>query len=336
MCTVLVTGGAGFIGFHTVQRLVQENKKVIIIDHLCESYYPKEYKLKRLDLLGFSNTENNSEDKEGVIYTNKNKTVSFIKADLYNINTYIPLLQELNVEYIIHLGANASVPYSIKHPDLYIKDIQSFYNILNYSIEHRIKNFVFASSSSVYGKDNPAPFLEEYPINNPASIYAASKVCDEIIAKTLSSIHNNSITALRFFTVYGPYGRPDMAIHKFTKAIINDEPITINGDGTIRRAYTYIDDVVQSIYRSIFNPQKGFNVFNVGNEGSVNLLDVIHYLEDIIGKKANILFKEKLDVDMSITATIMDKFYSVFNYRSCISTREGLQKFVHWYKELYV
>ena len=330
MSKILVTGGAGFIGYHTVKRLVQENQEVLIIDSLCESYYPIYNKIKRLHLLGFIG----SEFLPHQVYINSDNTISFIKADLSNLDDYIGLLSNLNIDYVIHLGSHASVPFSLNHPDLYIQDIQSFYNILNCSIAHKVKNFVFASSSSVYGKHNPAPFLEQYPVDSPASIYAASKVCDEIIAKTLSSIHNNSITALRFFTVYGPYGRPDMAIHRFTKAIINEEPITINGDGTVRRAYTYIDDVVESICQAIFNPQKGFNVFNVGNEESVSMLDVIHYLEDIIGKKAIINFKERIDVDMPVTATLMNKFYNTFGYKSCISTKEGLQKFVDWYKTL--
>lgn len=328
MSHVLVTGGAGFIGFHTVNRLVQEGNIVFIIDNLCESYYPIYNKIKRLHLLGFTDIE----FLQNQIYTNNNNTVRFIKANLSQPEYYVKLLSNIKFDYVIHLGSQASVPFSINHPDLYIQDIQSFYNILNYSIVNKVKNFVFASSSSVYGKNNPTPFIEDYKIDSPASIYAASKVCDEIIAKTLSSIHNTSIAALRFFTVYGPYGRTDMAIHRFTKSITNEEPITINGDGSVRRAYTYIDDVVESIYRATTNPQRGFNAFNVGNEESVSLLDVIHYLENIINKKANIIFKKKIDVDMLVTATKMDKFYNTYGYRSSISTLEGLTRFVDWYK----
>lgn len=333
MSNILVTGGAGFIGFHTTKYLLSKGHKIIIVDSISESYYNVSYKIKRLGILCFHETE----FKPNTIYTNANSSVYLIKADLSNPEEYYSLLDCFTIDYVIHLGSHASVLYSLQHPDRYIKDIVGFYNILDYAQKHSVKNFVFASSSSVYGKYNPAPFLEEYPIDNPISIYAASKVCDEIIAKTYCSIYPISITALRFFTVYGPCGRPDMAVHKFVQSIYTGEPITINGDGCIRRSYTYIDDVVESIYRATFNPQTDnkYRVFNVGNEETVSILELISCIEKISGKKAILHFQEGVSVDMPITAASMDKFYKTFGYRSEFNTERGITKFISWFRTYY-
>ncbi len=330
---ILVTGGAGFIGFHTTKYLVSKGHKVIIVDSIGESYYNVSYKLRRLGILCFHESEFNP----NTIYSNSNSSIYFIKANLSKPEEYYFLLDSFTIDYVIHLGSHASVPYSLQHPEKYIQDIVSFYNVLNYAQKHSVKNFVFASSSSVYGRENPAPFLEEYPIDNPISMYAASKVCDEIIAKTYCSIYPIPITALRFFTVYGPCGRPDMAVHKFVQSVYTGEPIRINGDGSIRRSYTYVDDVVESLYRATFNPQTDnkFRVFNVGNEETVSILELVECIEKVSGRKANIQFQEGVSVDMPITSTTMDKFYSVFGYRSEYNTERGITQFISWFKNYY-
>lgn len=329
---VLVTGGAGFIGYHFSKYLIQKGITPIIIDNLCYSYYPIDLKLDRLKSLGFNYPYfiNNQQ------YTNLNSSAIFIKADLSEPDTLTKVLPE-DIDYIVHLGSHASVPYSLKDPNVYIqKDMVAFQNILNFCVQRKIKHLVFASTSSVYGKDCQVPFRETDIQLKPISIYAASKACMETLAFAYSSTYSIHSTALRFFSVYGPYGRPDMAMWKFAEALLKDREITINGDGSIKRSYTYIDDVVESIYRAMLFSDKQtqlFDYFNVGSENSTAIIDVLHVLELACNKKANITFKDALSVDMPITYASMDKFYSIYGYRSKVDYKDGSRYFVQWLRE---
>lgn len=329
MSKVLVTGGAGFIGYNFCKYLIQKGITPVIIDNLCYSYYSIDLKLDRLKSLGFTHPyfTNNQQ------YTNLDSSAIFIKADLSEpdiLNKVLPT----DIDYIVHLGSHASVPYSLKDPNVYIqKDVVAFQNILNYCVQKNLKHLIFASTSSVYGKDCPVPFRETDIQLKPISIYAASKVCMETLAFAYASTYSLHSTALRFFSVYGPYGRPDMAMWKFAEALLKDKEITINGDGTIRRSYTYIDDVVEGIYRAMTQSDKQeqlFDYYNVGNENSTSILDVLHTLEDVTKKKGNVVFKESINVDMPITYASMDKFYSIYNYRASTDYIEGATLFVNW------
>ena len=329
---VLVTGGAGFIGYHFSKYLIQKGITPIIIDNLCYSYYSIDLKLDRLKSLGFTHPYFNKNQQ----YTNLDSSSIFIKADLSDPDTLTKVLPK-DIDYVVHLGSHASVPYSLKDPNVYIqKDVEAFQNILNYCVSKKIKHLVFASTSSVYGRDCQVPFRETDTQLKPISIYAASKVCMETLAFAYASTYSLHSTALRFFSVYGPYGRPDMAMWKFAEALLKDREITINGDGTIRRSYTYIDDVVESVYRAMILSDKQeqlFDYYNVGNENSTSILDVLHTLEEVTNKKGNVVFKDFINVDMPITYASMDKFYSTYDYRAKVDYIEGSSLFVKWLRE---
>ena len=329
---ILVTGGAGFIGYNFSKRLISSGIHPIIIDNLCYSYYPIDLKLDRIKQLGFQNSYFNNNE----INHNKDDSAIFIKSDLSSVNLG-SILSDYDIDYIVHLGSHASVSYSLRDPNVYIqKDVVGFQNLLNFSIQRKIKHLVFASTSSVYGRNCPVPFREENTQLNPISVYAASKACMEEIACAYAPTYSIPCTALRFFSVYGPYGRPDMAMWRFSEALLKDKDITINGDGSVKRSYTYIDDVVESIYRVITTPVKRkelFDYYNVGNEDTTRIIDVLHTLEGICNKEARIIFNDPLDIDMPVTYASMDKFNSVYSYRAKTSYRDGASSFVSWLKK---
>jgi len=335
--SIFVTGAAGFIGFHLCKRLINEDKFVIGFDNL-NNYYSKQLKLARINRL-----------KE--ISSKLGKRFLFIEGDICDSQSLKIIFKEYKIEFVVNLAAQAGVRYSIKNPNAYIKsNIQGFANILEVSANFKIKHLIYASSSSVYGGSNIAPFSELNNVDHPISLYAASKRSNELMAHSYSHIYNLPTTGIRFFTVYGPWGRPDMALYLFTENILKNKPIEIFNDGKMGRSFTYIDDAVESLNRIIFNippshirnkneyypPNKSwspFRIFNVGSDKSESLLNYIEALEEILNKKAKRKYLPLQQGDVKITASNNEELYSWIGYSPKTDLRIGIKKFVSWYKK---
>ncbi len=317
---ILVTGCAGFIGFHLSSYLLKKNINVIGIDNIND-YYDVNLKKNRLKLLK--------------IY----KNFSFNKFDLINKKKIDLIVKKNRIKIIIHLAAQAGVRYSIKNPDTYFKNnLEVFFNILEVSRLHKINHLLFASTSSVYGKNLTYPSAENFYSDKPLSIYAATKKSNEVMAHSYSNIFNLPCTALRFFTVYGPYGRPDMALFKFTKNILENKNIQLFNNGNHARDFTYIDDVVSGIYSVINKPIKQnipFNILNIGNGNPRKLKEYIKFIEQNLGLRAKI---KKLPIqkgDIKKTHADISKLNLYSGYNPKISIEVGIKKFIDWYKEYY-
>ena len=285
--TTIVTGAAGFIGFHLCKRLIEEGKKVIGIDNI-NNYYDVNLKYKRLQIL-----KDCSKD-----------SFDFFKEDIEDKDKIVDLFREYNPDKVVNLAAQAGVRYSIENPDIYIQsNLVGFLNIIECCRNFNVKHFIYASSSSVYGGNVKMPFSEAHSVDHPVSLYAATKKANELIAHSYSHLYNLPSTGLRFFTVYGPWGRPDMALFLFTKAIIEGSPIDVFNKGDMIRDFTYIDDIIESLFRVINNPptiDPSFNklepnpskswaphrVFNIGNSEPITLMQFIEAIENSLGKKA--------------------------------------------------
>ncbi len=337
--SILITGTAGFIGFHLASRLIKEGENVIGIDNFNNYYEPslKEARyenLKRIALEHNANFEmfrNNIEDLQAI------KEIS----------------RKYNPKVVIHLAAQAGVRYSLINPSSYIQsNLVGFGNILEFCREKKINNLIYASSSSVYGGNTNMPFSEEQVVDHPISLYAASKKANELMAHSYSHLYNIPSIGLRFFTVYGPWGRPDMALSIFTKSIIEGETIKIFGKGEMYRDFTYIDDIVESICRLIkkpATPNKNFNpkkpdpsssfaphqIFNIGNSKPVKLLDFISSIEKCLKLEAK---KEYLPIqpgEVISTFSNNTSLESYIGFKPQTSINEGVEKFVEWYKKFY-
>ena len=333
MKTILVTGSAGFIGYHLVLELLRLNFNVIGIDNL-NNYYDVKLKKTRLGSI------------DEFIKSNKIKSsYSFINIDLVNSNQLNELFIKNNITVVINLAAQAGVRYSIDNPETYIEsNLVGFANILeccrNFSVEH----LIYASSSSVYGMNKKIPFSENDNTDHPISLYAATKKSNELLAFSYSHLYNIPMTGLRFFTVYGPYGRPDMAYFKFTEAILNNKPIDIYNFGKMKRDFTYIDDIVSGILEVLKVPPKDQHqnsstsqaphiIYNLGNNDPVSIDRFIKAIESACGVKAvkNSLPMQAGDVPITYADTIC--LENDFKYKPSTSIEEGIKKFVDWYKE---
>lgn len=326
--TILVTGSAGFIGSYLVERLCKEYKvKVIGIDNLNDYYDIKLKKYRLNKLLTFENFK-------------------FIKGDIADKELIQGIFEEYKPNIVVNLAAQAGVRYSIENPDIYINtNIIGFYNILEAIRNNPVEHFVYASSSSIYG-DDVTPYLEEANTDRPVSLYGATKKCDEVLAYSYSKMYNIPSTGLRFFTVYGPLGRPDMAYFSFTNKLINKEKIKIYNYGKCKRDFTYIDDIVEGIIRVMMgSPDSSIphNIYNIGNSESIELLDFISILEEEL-IKAELLpedynfesYKELIPMqkgDVVETYSDTTKLEKDYGFRPNTSIREGLKKFIEWYKE---
>ncbi len=335
---VLVTGSAGFIGFHIVSRLIKENFNVIGLDSL-NNYYDVNLKYARLKENGILKTEISSKK---LVKSRMFNNYSFTQVKLENYNDLKELFESQKFDFVINLAAQAGVRYSIENPKAYIdSNILGFYNIIQLSNIFKIKHLFYASSSSVYGLSKDVPFKEESTNTNvPASLYAASKKTNELIAHTYSHLFNLPTTGLRFFTVYGPWGRPDMALFLFTKAALNNERIKVFNNGEMMRDFTYIDDIVESVVRlvNLANKNKSitnFNVFNLGNNSPVNLLDFINEIEKQIGKETKKDFLPLQDGDVKKTYADVNKLYNLIDFAPKTSISYGVKKFIEWYKNFY-
>lgn len=320
---ILVTGGAGFIGYHLSKQLLEYDCTVIGYDNLND-YYEVQLKYDRLKDL---------EGREG--YT-------FIKGDLADKETLGKLFQEYSFDSVVNLGAQAGVRYSIDNPDAYMSsNMVGFYNILECCRHYPVEHLVYASSSSVYGANKKVPFSVEDKVDYPVSLYAATKKSNELMAHCYSKLYGIPATGLRFFTVYGPFGRPDMAYFKFAKKIMNGETIQIYNNGDMMRDFTYIDDIVKGIANILPNPPEEietgakYKVYNIGNNKPEKLMDYIQTLEKHLGREAKKEFLPMQPGDVYQTYADVSDLMHDFNFKPSTSIDEGLGKFVTWFKEYY-
>lgn len=337
--SILVTGCAGFIGFHTSKYLLERGEKVIGIDNLND-YYDVSLKKKRLKILQEANKEN------------AKIKFSFYKFGLENEKRIRKCFKENKIKIVINLAAQAGVRYSIDNPHLYAKsNIIGFLNILEASKDNNIQHLVYASTSSVYGAIPSLPFKESTPADYPIQFYAATKRANELMAHSYSHLYNLPTTGLRFFTVYGPWGRPDMALFKFVKFILEGKQIQIFNRGNHQRDFTYIDDIVDGIVKVAFKQPKSdlswiknpspdkssapFRIFNIGNNTSVNLLDFIKEIELQLGKKAKKKFVPLQKGDVKDTLSDISSISSYTNYKPKTSYKEGIKEFIRWYLDYY-
>ena len=335
---ILVTGSAGFIGFHLCKRLLEENLNVIGIDNV-NSYYDRKLKEKRLNILSSISL--------------KKRNWIFFKSDLIDKNNLIEIFKKYKPESVVNLAAQAGVRYSLENPSAYISsNIVGFYNILECCKELKVKNLLYASSSSVYGDNTKTPFKETDDTNHPVSLYAATKRSNELMAHTYSHLYNIPATGLRFFTVYGPWGRPDMAPMLFTKAILSKVPIKIFNNGNMSRSFTYIDDIIKIIFELINkpstpdykfkknnrNPSTSLNshrIFNVGNENSIKLLDFIKFLEEELGIESLKEFKDMQPGDVQHTSSDSSSLKELIGSIDYTPINLGIKQFINWYKDFY-
>ncbi len=328
---VLVTGIAGFIGFHVAKRFLHEGYCVVGFDNIND-YYDVQLKLDRLKELGIEEKDNQ--------WISSNANLKFAKADLLEKDILMNLFKTEKFHYVIHLAAQAGVRYSLEAPQKYIdSNITGFLNILECCRNYPVKHLVFASSSSVYGLNTKVPFSVEDRTDAPISFYAASKKANELMAHTYSHLFKIPTTGLRFFTVYGPWGRPDMAMYLFTKAIVNEEPIKVYNQGKLSRDFTYIDEIVESIFRLILKPNATtdipFNLFNIGNNKPEKLVDFIKEIERALGKKAIMEYLPMQLGDVEKTYADISSLSDFIFFKPKTSISQGIQKFITWYREYY-
>lgn len=329
---ILVTGAAGFIGFHLVRKLMERNDEVIGIDNIND-YYSVGLKYARLKESGIT------EDKivqgrivQSDIYAN----YRFVRVDMQDRSTLNRLFAEEKFDIVVNLAAQAGVRYSIENPHAYIdSNIVGFINLLEAVRNFPVKHFVYASSSSVYGGNAKTPFAESDNVDNPVSLYAATKKANELMAHVYSKLYKIPTTGLRFFTVYGPWGRPDMAPMLFAKAILAGEPIKVFNNGNLSRDFTYIDDIVEGLVRVIDhvpNDEIPAEIFNIGCGHPVPLMDFIHTLEDKLERKAEMRMLPMQPGDVYITYADTSKLAESMGYKPKVSLEKGIIEFVEWYK----
>ena len=346
---ILITGTAGFIGYHLAKHLLERGDTVVGIDNLND-YYDVRLKYARLANTGIQ--VNALEDGKPV-QSKKYPNYTFIKLDLLDKEQLDCTFKSFQFDAVCNLAAQAGVRYSLTNPDVYIdSNIKGFLNILECCRHFKISHLVYASSSSVYGLNKKMPFNEHDIADHPVSLYAASKKANEMMAHTYSHLFNLRTTGLRFFTVYGPWGRPDMALFIFTKAIIEGKPIEVFNNGNMKRDFTYIDDIVEGIVHVIDQPAESnpewdaqypdpatskapFRIFNIGRGAPVNLLDFVSEIEKRIHKKAIKVFRPMQEGDVAETCADVSNLDMVLNYKPQISVPTGVARFIAWYKAFY-
>lgn len=332
---ILVTGSLGFIGFHLVNKLVDEGHNVVGIDNI-NGYYNVKLKYDKLPILGIDEISPwPNKQYQSNIYNN----FSFYKIDITDRYQLENLFRDQKFEAVVNLAAQAGVQYSVENPHTYIENnITGFINLIDASKTFGIKHFIYASSSSVYGNRENVPFIESDNVDYPISLYAASKKSNELIAYSYSHLYGMKVTGLRFFTVYGPWGRPDMAPFIFTKNIIEGKTINVFNEGNLLRDFTFIDDIIEGIYKVInYSPQKEYtyNIYNIGRSEPVNLIDFISTIENKVEKKAKINFVPLRKGDVLKTYASTLKIFEDFGYVSKTEINTGLELFVNWYLEYF-
>ena len=331
---VLVTGCAGFIGFHLAKRLLKEGNSVVGLDNL-NPYYDVSLKEKRLEIL------------------QQYSDFAFVRASLEKKEAVERVFQEHPIKKVLHMAAQAGVRYSLENPYVYIEaNVAGFLNLLECCRRREVEHFVFASSSSVYGANTKKPFSVSDNVDHPVSLYAATKKTGELMAHVYSSLYGLPVTGLRFFTVYGPWGRPDMALFKFTRALLEDEPIKVYNYGHMKRDFTYIDDVVEGVVRVLKllprgnpewsgdSPDPGssfapYRLYNIGNNRPVELLHFIEVLEETLGKKARKEFLPLQPGDVVETYADVEDLMREAGFKPSTPIEVGIPKFVKWYRKYY-
>ncbi|PXV87250.1 UDP-glucuronate 4-epimerase [Lachnotalea glycerini] len=320
---ILITGAAGFIGFHLARRLLLDGLTVIGFDNL-NAYYDVKLKNDRLKIL------------------EAYKTFQFIKGDLANKEALEALFKSVNIDIVVNLAAQAGVRYSIENPDAYIQsNIVGFFNILECCRYYPVDHLIYASSSSVYGCNDKVPFSTEDKVDMPVSLYAATKKSNELMAYSYCKLYNIKATGLRFFTVYGPMGRPDMAYFSFSEKIIRNQPIKIFNNGNMYRDFTYIDDIVEGIVRILANSpvldrnQVGHKVYNIGNNKPEKLMLFVEILEKELGKEAIKEFCPMQPGDVYQTYADVSELERDFNFRPRTTLEEGINIFIEWFLKYY-
>ncbi len=316
---ILITGVAGFIGSHLAENLIKDHK-IIGIDNFCDYYSPE---TKNSNISKLTSLDN----------------FKLYKIDIRSMSEVEKCFEIESIDLVVHLAAMAGVRPSIVDPVLYTEvNINGTVNLLEACKKNNIKKFIFASSSSVYGNNKTVPFSEDDIVDFPISPYASTKKAGELICHTYHHLEEMSIACLRFFTVYGPRQRPDLAIHKFMNKIINNEPIQVFGDGTTKRDYTYIDDIIDGISKTINyvgNNEFVYDIFNLGESQTISLSEMIDTIEEVIGKKA---IKEIMPMqagDVEQTYANISKSKRLLGYNPSMNFEEGIERFYNWYKEFY-
>lgn len=335
---ILVTGAAGFIGFHVVKRLLRDSDvEVTGIDNLND-YYDTDLKLNRLHACGIEIKDISEAAIASTIYPQ----YTFYKIDIAETQQMDDLFTAGGFDYVIHLAAQGGVRYSIENPMAYTQsNLVGFTNILECCRHHHIKHLIYASSSSVYGSANKIPYNEEDNVDYPVSFYAATKKSNELMAHVYSHLYQLPTTGLRFFTVYGPWGRPDMAPMLFAQAISEDKPIELFNNGEMLRDFTFVDDIVEGVYRviSLLPDQNDihpyYRIFNVGNSRPVNLSEFVSAMEKQWGKKAKTELRPMQPGDVKDTFADTALLEKYTGYKPSTTLDEGIKKFIDWYKDYY-
>jgi len=331
---ILVTGAAGFIGYHLSERLLKEGFLVTGLDNL-NPYYDVSLKKARLFRL------------------NQKENFSFVRCDLEDGKAMKELFEKGSFNTVVHLAAQAGVRYSVEHPEKYISsNLVGFFNLLEGCKKTQIRHLLFASTSSVYGANKTIPFSTHHHTDHPLSLYAATKKSNELLAHVYSALYQIPSTGLRFFTVYGPWGRPDMALFMFTKNILEGKPIDVNNFGKMKRDFTYIDDVVEGVFRVMQKPPiknlqwdanhpdpcssfAPYRLYNLGSNNPVELMEFIALVEKELGKKAKKNILPLQPGDVSETFADVSDLEKDFSYRLCTNLRQGIKQFVIWYREYF-
>jgi UDP-glucuronate 4-epimerase len=332
--TILVTGAAGFIGMHLSKRLLEQGYEVVGLDNLNDYYDPRLKEDRLLEL-------------------KKYNRFSFIKLDLVDRKEILKLFEKFSFPYVIHLAAQAGVRYSLQNPHAYVdSNLVGFVNMMEACRHYPVKHFIYASSSSVYGANTKMPFSTSDNVDHPVSLYAATKKANELIAHTYSHLYGIPTTGLRFFTVYGPWGRPDMAYFSFTKHILEGKTIKVFNHGNMKRDFTYIDDIVEGIVRLLDKPPVSnsnwdracpdpsssyapYKIYNIGNNMPVKLMDFIETLESLLGVKAKMELLPMQPGDLESTYADIDDLQKAVDFHPSTSIEDGLREFVKWYRYYY-
>ena len=329
---VLVTGAAGFIGFHLVQSLCRRGDTVVGIDNIND-YYPVSLKYARLCESGIAEEEIVQGHR---VASRTMPNYSFLRLDITDLPSLERLFEEERFDAVVNLAAQAGVRYSIENPFAYIQsNVVGFINLLECCRRAKVAHLVYASSSSVYGGNTKTPFSESDRVDNQVSVYAATKKSNELMANVYAKLYGLPVTGLRFFTVYGPWGRPDMAPMLFTKAILSGKPIKVFNNGDLSRDFTYIDDIIEGVVRVLDSAPQGAipaEVYNIGHGSPVPLMDFIHTLEDKLGRKAEMQMMPMQPGDVYTTYADTTALANRFGYEPSTSLDAGIESFVHWYK----
>ena len=330
---ILVTGAAGFIGFHLCKQLLDLGHEVVGLDNIND-YYQTSLKYDRLKQLGIDNVTDN-QLLNSAIY---NKTFQFIKIGLEDASA-LDSVFELKFDIVCNLAAQAGVRYSLEAPQVYVEsNIVGFVNLLESMRKHQVRKLVYASSSSVYGNSDDVPFKTTNNVDHPISLYAASKKANELIAHTYSHLFKIETIGLRFFTVYGPWGRPDMAMFLFTDALLKGKPINVFNNGALSRDFTYIDDIVKGVVATLLQNRADsdlYKIYNIGNGSPVQLLDFISALEEVTGVVAEKNFLPMQPGDVEKTWADSSDLERDYQYKPSTPVNIGVNHFVEWYKQYY-